>query len=76
MLLYALKTLDCFNSKFSCEERESSEIYKMINSCSLWDSNPGPSAYEADAQQLMSLQLVTVHLVLPLLFLEIYLQHR
>ena len=36
----------------SCQELESSENYKMKNFCPLWDSNPGPSAYEAKALPL------------------------
>ena len=35
-----------------CEERKSSENYKMKNSCPLWDSNPRLSAYEANALPL------------------------
>ena len=33
--------------------RKSSENYKMKNSYQPWDSNPGPSAYEANALTLM-----------------------
>ena len=39
------------------------ENYKMKNFCPQWDSNLGPSAYEANVPR--------VHLVLPVLFLEI-----
>ena len=35
-----------------CKERESSENNKIKNVCPLWDSNPGPSVYEASALPL------------------------
>ena len=34
------------------EDRESSENYKMKKIYQLWDSNPGPSAFEASALPL------------------------
>ena len=70
------------------------ENHKMKNSCPQWDSNPGPSAYEANALSVKLLELIDidhlkvtafylsflcklplprVHLVLPVLFLEILL---
>ena len=53
----------------------SSENYKMKNSCPLWDSNSRHSAYEAELRGLMSAEWIKVHLILTVLFLEIYLQH-
>ena len=68
------------------------ENYKMKNSCPQWDSNPGPSAYAANALSVELSELINidhlrvsafylscpcklpvpcVHLVLPVLFLEI-----
>ena len=45
----------------------------MKNPCPLWDSNPGPSAYEAKAQPrlrgLISVDGIKVHLVLTVLLL-------
>ena len=34
------------------------ENYKMKNSCQQWDSNPGPSAYEANAPSVELLELL------------------
>ena len=34
------------------------ENYKMKNSCPQWDSNPGPSAYEANALKVELLEMI------------------
>ena len=39
-------------ANWSCQERQLSENNKIKKSCSLWDSNPGPSVYEASALPL------------------------
>ena len=39
------------------------ENYKMKNSCPQWGSNPGPSAYEANALSLGLLELVNIDLL-------------
>ena len=54
------------------------ENYKMKNSCPLWDSNPVPSAYEANALTIALLRLISIeHLkvdyVLPESAIKIYL---
>ena len=36
------------------------ENYKMKNSCPHWDSNPGPSAYEANALSIELLELINI----------------
>ena len=36
------------------------ESYKMKHSCPQWDSNPGPSAYEANAQSVQLLELINI----------------
>ena len=39
-------------ANWRCKERESSENNKIKTSCPLWDSNPGPSVYEASTLPL------------------------
>ena len=36
------------------------ENYEMKNSCQQWDSNPGPSAYEADEPSVELLELINI----------------
>ena len=36
------------------------ENYKMKNACQKWDSNPGPSAYEANALSVELLELIYI----------------
>ena len=36
------------------------ENYKMKNSCPYWDSNPGPSTYEANALSVELLELLNI----------------
>ena len=62
----------------SCKERESSEHYKMKNSCPQWDLKPVSFAYKANTvnislQGLMPIQLLTVYRFLLMLLLEMYL---
>ena len=43
----------------TCEEREP-RVKKMKNSCPQWDSNLGPSAYEANAPSVELLELINI----------------
>ena len=48
------------------------EDYKLKNSCRQWDSNPGPSAYEANTLSVELLELINIdHLQLTAFYLSV-----
>ena len=47
----------------------------MINSCPLWDSNPVPSAYEANSLGIAPIDQISVGRGLPMFTFKINLDH-